>query len=229
MQVLLTRVSGNKKTGPIPVSTSSRATCPESCPFRGSLCYAESGPLRLVWDRVTEGKSGSTWADFLKSVSALPKGQLWRHNQAGDLPGEGDKLDIEALGGLVQANRGRRGFTYTHKPLRSVEDRDAIRQANANGFTVNLSANSLEEVDRLLEYECGPVVTVLPIDTVGKTVRTQKGTTVVVCPATYNDAVTCASCQLCARADRKVAVGFPVHGVRKKRYSELLPTLKVAQ
>ena len=48
----LTRVSSNSKTGPIPVSTTSRNSCPEACELKGSGCYAESGPLRLHWDAV---------------------------------------------------------------------------------------------------------------------------------------------------------------------------------
>jgi hypothetical protein len=43
----LTRVSSNAKTGKIPVSTSSKATCPATCPFMGNGCYAASGPLAI--------------------------------------------------------------------------------------------------------------------------------------------------------------------------------------
>lgn len=34
MNYYLTKVSKNRKVGPIPVATSSKATCPDSCPFR---------------------------------------------------------------------------------------------------------------------------------------------------------------------------------------------------
>ncbi len=65
-----------------------------------------------------------------------------------------------------------------------------------------------------------PVVTVLP-DTVHGNValHTPAGRRIVVCPATYREDVTCASCQLCQRADRKVIVGFPAHGASHKKAS----------
>jgi len=52
-------------------------------------------------------------------------------------------------------------------------------------------------------------------------VTTPAGRKVATCPATYRDDVTCASCQLCQRKDRKVIVGFPAHGMRKKAASAI--------
>jgi hypothetical protein len=109
----LTPVSANAKMGPIPVSTSGAATCPLSCPLRGNGCYAELGKIAIHWRKISAGARGYSWDAFLDKVRALPRGQLWRHNQAGDLPGTGDTLDVPALLELVAANKGRRGFTYT--------------------------------------------------------------------------------------------------------------------
>lgn len=44
-----TRVSGNAKCGPIPVTTTSADSCPPTCSFKGNGCYAESGPLAMHW------------------------------------------------------------------------------------------------------------------------------------------------------------------------------------
>src|SRR5207253_1314449 len=103
------------KTGPIPVSMSPRATCPISCPLRGNGCYAEYGPVSWHWNRLSNGETGIAWKAFLAEVRRLPKDTLWRHNVAGDLPGRGDKINTRLLAELVEANRGKRGFTYTHK------------------------------------------------------------------------------------------------------------------
>ena len=84
MRFHLAKSSRNAKTGPIPVSTSSATTCPDSCPFKRNGCYAEGGPLAMHWRAITEGKRGTAWPEFIAAVEALPKGQLWRHNQAGD-------------------------------------------------------------------------------------------------------------------------------------------------
>ena len=51
-RVHLSPVSANAKTGPIPVSTTERATCPVDCAVR-EACYAASGPLALHWGAVS--------------------------------------------------------------------------------------------------------------------------------------------------------------------------------
>jgi hypothetical protein len=216
MQTHLTLVSRNVKTGPIPVSTTSAESCPSACPFNNANgCYAASGPLALHWRKVTNGLSGDSYGAFLDKVSRLIKGQLWRHNQAGDLIGEGDTLDTQALALLVKANKGKRGFTYTHKPLDTQAERDAIRDANKGGFTVNLSGNTLAHADTLADMGIAPVVVVLPHDATQNTV-TPKGRKVVVCPATQRDDISCASCGLCQK-QRDSIVGFPAHGTSKRK------------
>lgn len=226
IQVQFTRVSGNTKTGPIPVSTSAEKTCPTSCPFKGQGCYAEGGPLALLWRGVTEGKRGLPWGDFLQAVRKLPKGQLWRHNQAGDLPGIGDAIDTSAMAGLVAANKGRNGFTYTHKPVSYAarpdamawQNAEAVAYANREGFTVNLSANDLEHADELAALDIGPVVVVLPAEQTRAT-KTPEGRPVAVCPATLSDSVNCATCGLCQLSNRKAIIGFPAHGASKRKAS----------
>ncbi len=195
--VHLTPKSKNAKTGPIPVSTTTALTCPGTCPFNhqnAGGCYAESGPLALHWRKVTAGERGMGLSTFAEQIAALPAGQLWRHNQAGDLPGDGDRIDSEAFGQITGANRGRRGFTYTHYPIR-VEDgaKDAetayhnrvqIIAANVAGFTVNLSANNVEHADQLADAvgDAAPVVTVLPSTVEGpEHIETPAGRRVVVC------------------------------------------------
>lgn len=209
--VHLSPKSANVKTGPIPVSTTTRATCPVDCAMRDA-CYAASGPLALHWSAVSNGTRGTDWSTFVGAIAQLPDGQLWRHNQAGDLPGDGRTVDAVALGQLVRANQGKRGFTYTH--YRDADSLTWIRHANQWGFTVNLSANSLSDADALADTGAGPVVVVLPSDATDNT-RTPAGRRVVVCPATQRDDVSCDTCQLCSR-QRETIVGFPGHGTRKR-------------
>lgn len=219
--------SGNAKTGPIPVSTTSAETCPDACPLKGAGCYAEQWHMGAHWRKLTLGlKPSLSWAEFCARVAQLPPGQLWRHNQAGDLPGLNDAIDGEALAELTRANAsaGASGFTYTHKPvgLDSVEtiaNARAVERANKAGFTVNLSADSLTEVDQLASLGVGPVVVVLPSDAPDKGIRTPQGRHVVVCPAQLRDEITCASCGLCAVATRKSVVGFKAHGAQRRRVS----------
>lgn len=218
-QYHLTRISNNAKTGRIPVSTTSSDTCPDSCPLKSAGCYAKSGPLGLHWQAVTSNKRGSSFESFLESIRRLPRGQLWRHNQAGDLMGLNETIDKVALERLVNANRGKRGFTYTHKPM-NAENMAAIKAANANGFTINLSANSLSHADQLKALDVGPVAAIIPSNS-PKVFRTSGGHKVVTCPAQTSDRVTCESCKLCSLANREYIIGFLPHGTGKKHAEEL--------
>lgn len=204
------RESGNRKTGPIPVTYSERETCPPSCPHYRADCYAEDFYTRMSWDKVPV-RGGSLDA-LCESIAALPEGQLWRHNVAGDLPGEGESIDAAALGEIVRANIGRKGFTYTHK--KSPEAIEWAGHATRWGFTVNLSADDAGEADTLADAGL-PVCAIVPMDCPEKS-YTPAGRTIIVCPAQTREDVDCASCGLCARADRRIIIGFRAHGTRAR-------------
>lgn len=220
-RVLFTLRSGNEKTGPIPISITERASCPESCAFKGNGCYAEGWPMRLHWDRA--GTHGMAWGAFCEQVAKLEPDQFWRHNTAGDLPQNDGAIDRVALEQLVTANDGRRGFTYTHHSLVSRENRAAIADANLRGFTVNVSHDSLEHLDRGVA-DVLPSVVVLPKLENGqretKVVYSPAGRRVVVCPAQWRD-TSCAECKLCQRADRNYAIGFRAHGAANRKASNI--------
>jgi len=208
--------SNNRKVGKIPVTTTSAKTCPDECEFKKNGCYADGGPLAMHWKKVTDGERGDPWSVFIDRVTLFPQGQLWRHNQAGDLAGDGNRLDADANDQLADANRGKRGFTYTHYPVLTDKHNAAVvKRMNDKGFVVNLSGNNLKHADALYDLGIAPVTTVLP-ETQTTNTTTPKGRKVVVCPATIRDDVSCASCQLCAKM-RDAIIGFPAHGngVRK--------------
>ena len=220
--VHITPKSSNKKTGPIPVTITSDNSCPSVCPLRDQGCYAQSGPLAIHWRKTSAGERGNDWDNLLDTVKAFPEGQLWRHNQAGDLPHTDQVIDAAAVAALVDANVGRRGFTYTHHDMAVEGNLDVVKAANAGGFAVNLSANSLEHADELLALEAGPVVTVISEFTDSNVSYTPNGARVITCPATYRDDVSCASCKLCAKTDRSVVIGFPLHGARRRTAARAL-------
>ena len=69
----LTIKSANAKTGPIPVTTSTRDNCPPDC-GQAHICYADTGPLALHWSAVTAGTRGTSWADHVAQLAQLPRG-----------------------------------------------------------------------------------------------------------------------------------------------------------
>ena len=215
----------------MPVSTSTKKTCPNACPFKGNGCYAESGPVNIHWNKISNGERGTSFDDFCEAISKLPKGQLWRHNQAGDLVGHNDMIHMPSLVKLVEANKGRRGFTYTHYPMTAddvsvqvdseqknaiaLHNRAAIKYANENGFTINVSANSPEHAERLKKICDGPVVCVAPESF-------ETDSRAVVCPAINREDTSCVTCGLCQNVKRGKTVAFPVHGTRKKAAEKIV-------
>lgn len=233
MRVLFTTRSENHKTGKIPVSMTDGASCPPVCRLR-EVCYAMGGGLGATWIRLTRGVlPGMPWDTFCERIAALPKDvRVWRHNQAGDLPGAANKLDRDLAFQLALANKAkgynRGGFTYTHySPLPGngvdpeVADHNAsvISDLNSAGFAVNLSGDSPEHADQLAGLGIGPVVTLLQRD-VTKGFKLASGRTVVLCPA-ITRGVSCADCRLCSNRSRKVIVGFPAHGRSRNKASNL--------
>lgn len=199
----------------MPVSTTGKQSCPDACPLKVRGCYAAYGPAALHWKKVTEGERGMPWGEFCQQIKALPRGQLWRHNQAGDLPGNGEAIKWQDLLKLIHANKGKRGFTYTHYSMDHIGNIMAVQTSNALGFTINLSANNVTEADKLASLNIGPVVTILPRDAENVS-YTPAGRKVVACPAEKSDKVSCYTCGLCQIADRDYVIGFRAHGTAAK-------------
>ena len=216
----LTLKSSNKKTGKIVVSTTSRSSCPTTCPLIGENgCYNEAGfHTRLHWDYITAGKRGLPELQFIKAVSKLKAGSLFRHNIGGDLWHQGGEIRSDLLQKLAAATRHlKAAWTYTHH-LRSKPNLRAIKMATNMGFTINLSTEVKSEAASFAKKGY-PVVCVVPEDAPAK--FEVDGVVFRQCPATFNGSPTqCKTCgggtPLCARGDREFVVTFPVHGGHAK-------------
>lgn len=220
MHVSLNNKSGNRKIGAIPVSTTEEASCPPYCPFKDTDCYARFGPLGMHWRKVRPGMRGDNWNGFCSRVRRFPAGQLWRHNQAGDLPQRKDgRLHATKCRSLSLASGHTRGWTYTHYDPTDAHNRRVIAGMNQHGgLTVNLSADSMDQADEYVALGIGPVTVVLPENAPHNGNVTPDGNPVVTCPAQTHE-LTCEQCKLCQVATRKSIVGFLAHGTASKRLS----------
>lgn len=216
------RASANRKTGPIATTNTDARSCPPSCGMF-ETCYAKSGHVAIHWRKLDS--DGHSLAELCRLIRTIPGGHLWRHNVAGDLPGTGDHIDAAALAKLARANRGRRGFTYTHKPD-TPENIAAIRAATRAGFTINLSADNGASADNLARHGL-PVVVVIP-DSAPKVSRTPAGHKVVHCPAENSERITCSNCGLCQLADRSYLIGFKPKGAQRRKLNATHATLQKA-
>ena len=235
--------SRNRKTGPIPVTTSDKGSCPPGCAL-WDCCYGRYGHIGAWWDQLTTGRMRTKEA--LELIRKLPYNQLWRHDQAGDLPGRGNRISEYQLKKLVKANGRRRGFTYTHKPVLAkpgrepakymLENRRLISWANEEGFRINLSANNLTMADALIDLDIAPVVSIAPMledpwwDQWGahpQRITTPKGRPCIICPESNGYDVQCSTCGICqlpaviVMGYRDDIILFPAHGPKKKQLSEI--------
>jgi len=236
----ITEKSSNKKTGPIPVVTSSRKTCSDTCPFKDDGCYGDGGPIRLHWEKVTHNDDRAlTFREFVERIPKVAERvkrrgvnriRLW---QVGDMPGPNRQIYTAQVKRLVKSlSAFDMPFGYTHKPMDRKENRDIIRYCNDNGVTINLSANNPTHADYLLSLGIGPVSVTLPEDLSTKDIRTPEDRRIIICPAVLSEKVTCSSCggnpgPLCWRRDREFIVGFPAHGFRVRKASEVARETKV--
>jgi hypothetical protein len=220
----LTAKSSNVKTGPIAVTTSSAGTCPSTCPFNnGGGCYAASGPLKLHWDKVTKGERGGDWLHLQSAIAKakLQPGSLLRHNQAGDLPHDHGTLKATTIGYLraIFSAAKLRAFTYTHH-VQTEYNLQVVADCNASGFTVNLSCDSETQAAKR-HAEGFPSVCVVPSGDQRRSWELD-GVKFQTCPAQLKDGITCATCQLCTKADRSCVVAFRAHGSGSKRVDAAL-------
>ncbi len=219
----LTLKSANTKTGPIPVTTSIRATCPPTCPFLLNGCYGDGYHLSMHWDAVSRGERGLPWPQFLAAIAELPIGQLWRHNQAGDLFKPGTVTGKTALMALVEANRGRRGFTYSHHK-RTPATVQAFKAATANGFTVNASCETVTQADAAIGNGLRAVFVVSAAEN-RVAWDTPDGNRAVLCPAQRLEGINCAKCQLCQSRPQNIAIAFKAHGNGKAKVEAAIGAL----
>ena len=221
MQVALTAISSNRKTGAIPTSTTEKASCPSTCPFLLKGCYAKGGPQNIHWSAISRGERGMVWSEFTSAIRKLKRGQLWRHNVSGDLPHSDGVIDSAKVSALVDANRGRKGYTYTHHILNN-ENLAIIQESNKNGFTINASCESVDVADSVMTEHNIPAVAVINSEESRRFFTTTSGRKVIVCPATVHDNVSCADCGICANANRSAIVAFPAHGNAKKSVNQIV-------
>ena len=214
----LSRLSGNKKTGFMPVTTTSKNTC-HGCPFDGNGCYAQSGPLALHWRKVSTGERGVGWRQHLADLASLPVGSPLRLNQAGDIVHTAGRISRRYLSALsdVVKRRGFKAWTYTHHDPAKGENAALIRAAQRSGLTINVSTETEAAADRAVAAGL-PAVLACPSTETRNTWHTPAGNVVLVCPAQRRN-TSYSDCMLCHQGGRgrRVIVAFIAHGTSKRK------------
>lgn len=209
----LTIRSGNAKTGRIAVTMSPKSDCPTRCPFRnGNGCYAENFPMALHWDRLSAGRIGVPWNQFLLDLAKVPEDMPIRLWVAGDLPGNGRELDHAKCKALADTLAGHTApvFGYTRYDMNLPQNAETVQYMLGKGIVINASCTPEETAaNRLRNIPC---TVVLPVGDAFQKAFEQR---YILCPAQREKTMTCEQCMICANAKRKMPVAFEAHGTRK--------------
>jgi len=208
----LVNLSLNAKTGPMPAVYGNRESCPTTCGLYNK-CYGKKGRTALHW----ANEQASSFSDLIEWISTLPL-RLWRYGVVGDLPSnDGINLDREKVLDMARANNGRPVLAYTHFPVNPHNLR-VIREANALGFSLNLSADSIDDIKSAVKALV-PVVTYTSHNDERASWK-QDGIQFTTCPNQSSDkSPQCLDCKLCSKISRDSVVVFRGHGSAQKKIS----------
>lgn len=206
--------AGNSKTGAMLLVRSPRSTCPDSCGLKGNGCYAENFPLVLHW--MKQETTGIDFSSVLYAIRTLPKDSIWRLFEAGDFEPSPENPELIAASqvlSLLSANKGKRGFGYTHYPV--LPNLEVLQLMNSSGLTINASADTFKQA--VTYFSLGLPTTLLVSENFPKDIVVD-GLRIIVCPnqSTPNKP-TCLQCQMCAKPDRDYVIGFRAHGTKKRK------------
>lgn len=234
INMILLPESQNTKTGNIIQSYSSPSSCPVSCPFKESGCYAKSFRTSKVWERA-DNREDRRFIGCQEDLTNALTGALWlgkeendevlfRHNIAGDMAVIGtDKFDIATYLSMVTSimtanyrlkvagsSKHIKAFTYTHCNY-DFYDRDYMRTMQ-DYMLVNISCETVNEAIVEKEYGLNVVLTSINPEEDISALKAE-GIPAVQCLA-QTKGITCKECRLCSR-DRESVVIFKVHGQSK--------------
>ena len=219
--VYATEVSASRKLGDVSVTHVAQASCPDSCPFLHSGCYAENGFLGgFITKRLNRGMDRDIDRQEIAKIEAAAIDRLSGERDL-RLHVVGDSTTVTGTAALARAalryarRHGRAVWTYTHawrwlprkawgsiSVLASCETPADIVAARRRGYATALVVPE-HESDR--------------VHRIGRT-------KVLPCPQ-QTRGVTCAQCRLCTRddflRDSGLTITFAAHGSRPSRNKAL--------
>jgi hypothetical protein len=208
--VHLVAISSNSKIGPIPATYRGRDTCPSDCAFLNNGCYGDGRIFGLAHKYVAPLPIDKAREILRRSRTDA---KYLRDRVVGDLVNSRGMFDMHYVLGIARLARehGLTVFGYTHAwRMLTREDAAAIR---TTGYVMNASCETVQDVREAISLGMPAVITNDNVPE-GDTVA---GYRVITCPAQVRDNVTCATCGLCAKPERKVVIRFLTHGPSKKR------------
>jgi hypothetical protein len=204
----------NRKTGPLAATYVSQSSCPESCPFFGNGCYAETGHMLHTTRRVN-AKSGTPEeiaTEEAKKIVSLSGMVPLRLHVVGDAKTDEAAKILANACKTYSARFGQPAFTYTHawrdvlrsswgqiNVLASCENAEQVMEANEKGYAAAVVVEKFES-DKVYEKD---------------------GLKILPCPQQTGRVKNCVECRACMKADKLkqtgLTVAFEAHGASKRK------------
>ena len=236
-------VSANGKVGAAVVTHASQASCPDSCPFKGTPeepgpCYAEHGPQAWTTRRLNRSTETDPEAIAREEAAAIDRVRFKgtdTPNRPGGNPRPGTPMRIHIVGDATtdgaarilsdaaERYRARGGgpvWGYTH----------AWREVSRAAWgAVSILASVETGADALLAESRGYAIAhVAPAH--GTPIA--PGIRPIGCPAQVRKSVSCVSCGLCFRdvhlRDRRLAIQFQPDGRKGVAHETVKAALALA-
>ncbi len=206
----------NAKLGHMAASAVAQVTCPATCSFRNSGCYAEGGNMRF--HTAALNKTQNTADEVIAAEAAaivntkIVKGFILRLHTVGDCLTDNQARTLSAAADSYVKRGGGNVFTYTHS-WRSIKHESWQATGKIHVLASCESPNEVQEAKKL-GYRTALVVEDFKPETL-KALKEQ-GIHGVPCPAQTQEEMTCAECRYCAK-DANGTVLFEAHGSSKKK------------
>lgn len=208
--VQISAASGNSKTGPIPTTSRPQDTCPTSCPFFDAGCYGKGRIFALADKYANEHNESSMTAVLSKARKAA---RIVRDRVVGDLLDTDGNVDYAYMRAIAAAARvnGLRVFGYTHVPLERL-DLDSVPE----NYVLNISTETPDGAAAAIRAGFDAVMV---NDDIAEGTMIE-GKRIVTCPAQTREGITCATCGLCSKKNRKSIIRFLTHGAGKRKAAQ---------
>lgn len=193
----------NAKLGLASVTYASQNSCPTTCPFRGSGCYAEQGPTGIWTRKVNDADPAATPLDVAHAEAAAIRDVVsgrydLRLHVVGDCSTD-ESASVVSEAALGVLRKGRKAFSYTHAW-------DGVNREAWGGVSVLASCESPEQV--LAAQAKGWATAVVVPEFTSERVFEDSGIRILPCP-NQTRKVTCEECGLCKREGFLRAVALP--------------------
>ena len=209
---IATRISKNRKTGPVAATYAPQGTCPDSCAFKGAGCYAEKGRMGIHTSRLNKASAAETPATLATAEAAAidsmtPKpGLPLRLHVVGDCPTDESAQTVSAAADRYTANGGGKAWTYTHAW-------ETVSRDSWGGVSVLASVHGSLDALEALSRNYAPAMVVDTHESAKRWTDSQ-GTRWIPCPE-QTRGVTCDKCKLCFDADylrdSRTGIAFAKH------------------